>query len=152
MALSILAGQPAPRDILANIPRLISAYYTEHPDQKNPAQQVSFGTSGHRGRSQEGSFNEDHILAVCQAIVEYRQKEGISGPMYIGKDTHALSEPAEMTALEVFAANGMEIRIAPGQAYTPTPVISHAILAYNRERKTGLKTGLADGIVITPIA
>lgn len=146
MALSPLAGQPAPRDILANIPRLISAYYTEHPEIGNPAQQVSFGTSGHRGRSQEGSFNEDHILAVCQAIVEYRQKEGISGPMYIGKDTHALSEPAEVTALEVFAANGMEIRIAPGGAYTPTPVVSHAILAYNR----GRAVGLADGIVITP--
>ena len=146
MALSPLAGQPAPRDILTNIPRLISAYYSEHPEIGNPAQQVSFGTSGHRGKSLEGSFNEDHILAVCQAIVEYRLKEGISGPMFIGKDTHALSEPAEITALEVFAANGMEIRIAPGGAYTPTPVISHAILTYNHQRAVDL----ADGIVITP--
>lgn len=146
MALSSLAGQPAPHDILTNIPRLISAYYTEHPEPGNTAQQVSFGTSGHRGRSLEGGFNEDHILAVCQAIVEYRQKEGITGPIYIGKDTHALSEPAEITALEVFAANGLEIRIAPGRAYSPTPAISHAVLAYNR----GRTSGLADGIVITP--
>jgi phosphoglucomutase len=111
MALSNLAGQPAPRDILANIPRLVSAYYTEHPEPGNSAQQVSFGTSGHRGSSQDGSFNEDHILAICQAICEYRQKQGISGPLYIGKDTHALSEPVEVTAIEVFAANGIEIRI-----------------------------------------
>ena len=146
MALSKLAGQPAPREILANIPRLISAYYTEHPQPANVAEQVSFGTSGHRGRSLEASFNEDHILAVCQAICEYRQKEGISGPLYIGKDTHALSEPAEITAVEVFAANGMEIRLPADQAYTPTPVISHAILTYNR----GRASGLADGVVITP--
>ena len=146
MALSKLAGQPAPREILANIPRLVSAYYTEHPEPANVAEQVSFGTSGHRGKSLEASFNEDHILAVCQAICEYRQKEGISGPLYIGKDTHALSEPAEITAVEVFAANGMEIRLPADQAYTPTPVISHAILTYNR----GRKSGLADGVVITP--
>jgi phosphoglucomutase len=146
MALSKLAGQPAPREILANIPRLVSAYYTEHPEPANVAEQVSFGTSGHRGKSLEASFNEDHILAVCQAICEYRQKEGISGPLYIGKDTHALSEPAEITAVEVFAANGMEIRLPADQAYTPTPVISHAILTYNR----GRASGLADGVVITP--
>ena len=146
MTLSPLAGQPAPREILANIPRLISAYYIEHPEQGNPAQQVSFGTSGHRGKSVDGSFNEDHILAVCQAICEYRQKMGINGPLYIGKDTHALSEPAEITAIEVFAANGMEIRLAPGRAFAPTPAVSHAILAYNR----GRTSGLADGIVITP--
>ena len=146
MALSKLAGQPAPREILANIPRLVSAYYTEHPEPANVAEQVSFGTSGHRGKSLEASFNEDHILAVCQAICEYRQKEGISGPLYIGKDTHALSEPAEITAVEVFAANGMEIRLPADQAYTPTPVISHAILTYNR----GRSNGLADGVVITP--
>jgi phosphoglucomutase len=146
MALSPLAGKPAPRELLTNIPRLISAYYTEHPDLENPANLVSFGTSGHRGVSTEGSFNEDHILAVCQALCEYRQAQGIDGPLFIGKDTHALSEPAEATAIEVFAANGLEIRIPVGQVYTPTPVVSHAILAYNR----GRTTGLADGVVITP--
>lgn len=146
MALSPLAGQPAPRELLTNIPRLISAYYTEHPDLENPANLVAFGTSGHRGVSTEGSFNEDHILAVCQALCEYRQAQGIDGPLFIGKDTHALSEPAEATAIEVFAANGLEIRIPSGQAYTPTPVVSHAILAYNR----GRTSGLADGVVITP--
>jgi len=139
-----LAGQPAPRELLTNIPRLVSTYYTEHPDPEISAQQVAFGTSGHRGSSIQASFNEDHILAVCQALVEYRQQTGITGPLYIGKDTHALSEPAEATAIEVLAANGLEIRIADG--YTPTPVISHAILAYNR----GRSSGFADGIVITP--
>lgn len=146
MALSNLAGQPAPREILANIPRLIAAYYTEHPEPGNAAQEVSFGTSGHRGRSQDGSFNEDHILAVCQAICEYRESEGINGPLYIGRDTHALSEPAEISAIEVFAANGVEIRLPLGRDYAPTPVVSHAILVYNR----GRKIGLADGVVITP--
>lgn len=146
MALSPLAGQPAPRELFTNIPRLISAYYTYHPEPENPAHQVAFGTSGHRGTSSEGSFNEDHILAVCQALCEYRQAQGITGPLFIGKDTHALSEPAESTALEVFAANGLEIRIPVGQIYTPTPVVSHAILAYNR----GRTDNLADGVVITP--
>ncbi len=148
-----LAGQPAPREILCNIPKLVSAYYTEQPEPASPAQQVTFGTSGHRGTSTEAAFTETHILAVCQALVEYRQQEGITGPLFIGKDTHALSEPAEATAIEVFAANGVEIRIAQGQStersgtgYTPTPVISHAILTYNR----GRKTALADGVVITP--
>ncbi len=139
-----LAGQPAPREILTNIPKLVSNYYTLSPDPANLAQQVSFGTSGHRGTSGEGSFNETHILAVCQALVEYRQENGITGPLFIGKDTHALSEPAEATAIEVFAANGLEIRISSG--YVPTPVVSHAILAYNR----GHSAGLADGVVITP--
>src|SRR5512135_2385352 len=139
-----LAGQPAPRELLTNIPRLVSAYYTEQPDPAEAAQQVAFGTSGHRGTSTQGSFNEDHILAVCQALVEYRQQAGITGPIFIGKDTHALSEPAEATTIEVLAANGLEIRIADG--YTPTPVISHAILTYNH----GRSSGLADGIVITP--
>ncbi len=139
-----LAGQPAPRELLTNIPHLVSAYYTEHPSPEVLAQQVAFGTSGHRGNSTQGSFNEDHILAVCQALVEYRQQAGITGPLFIGKDTHALSEPAESTAIEVFAANGIEIRIADG--FTPTPVVSHAILAYNR----GRTNGLADGVVITP--
>ncbi len=140
----ILAGKPAPREMLCNIPKLVSAYYTEQPDPANPAQQVAFGTSGHRGTSTESAFTETHILAVCQALVEYRQAQGITGPLFIGKDTHALSEPAEATAVEVFAANGVEIRITPG--YTPTPVISHAILTYNR----GRTPALADGVVITP--
>lgn len=139
-----LAGQPAPRTILSNIPRLVSAYYTELPDPLNPAQQVSFGTSGHRGNPLASGFTETHILAVCQALVEYRQQMGITGPLFVGKDTHALSEPAEATAIEVFAANGLEIRISTG--YTPTPVISHAILGFNR----GRSAGLADGVVITP--
>jgi phosphoglucomutase len=139
-----LAGQPAPRELLTNIPRLVSAYYTEHPDPGESTQQVAFGTSGHRGSSTQNSFNEDHILAVCQALVEYRQQAGITGPLFIGKDTHALSEPAEATAIEVLAANGLEIRITEG--YTPTPVISHAILAYNH----GRTSGFADGVVITP--
>ena len=143
MALSPLAGKPAPRELLTNIPRLISAYYTEQPDLENPANLVSFGTSGHRGVSTEGSFNEAHILAVCQALCEYRQAQGIDGPLFIGKDTHALSEPAEATAIEVFAANGLEIRIPAGQVYTPTPVVSHAILAYNRGRTSGLADGVA---------
>ncbi len=146
MALSPLAGKPAPRELLTNIPRLVSAYYTEHPEPGNPPQQVVFGTSGHRGISTEGSFNEDHVLAMCQALCEYRQKQGISGPLFIGKDTHALSEPAEATAIEVFAANGLEIRLPAGQAYTPTPVVSHVILTYNK----GRTSGLADGVVITP--
>lgn len=139
-----LAGQPAPPELLTNIPRLISAYYTEKPDVRETPQQVAFGTSGHRGTSTQASFNEDHILAVCQALVEYRQQNDITGPLFMGKDTHALSEPAEATAMEVFAANGVELRIADG--YIPTPVISHAILTYNR----GRTSGLADGVVITP--
>ena len=139
-----LAGQPAPRELLTNIPRLVTAYFTKQPDPDETAQQVAFGTSGHRGSSVECSFNEDHILAVCQALVEYRRQAGITGPLFIGKDTHALSEPAESTVIEVLAANGLEIRIADG--YIPTPVISYAILTYNRGR-TG---GVADGIVITP--
>jgi len=146
MPLNPLAGQPAPRELFTNIPLLVSQYYTEHPDAANPAQQISFGTSGHRGTSKEDSFNEDHILAVCQALCEYRQQQGISGPLFIGKDTHALSEPAEATAIEVFAANDVEIYISSGQTYTPTPVVSHAILTWNTRRTTGL----ADGVVITP--
>lgn len=146
MAPSRSAGQPAPREILANIPRLVTAFYTHHPDPAHPAQQVSFGTSGHRGNSLENSFNEDHVLAICQAIAEYRRERGIDGPLFIGKDTHALSEPAEATAIEVFAANGVEIRVQAGLVYTPTPVISHAILVHNQ----GRSSGLADGVVITP--
>ncbi len=139
-----MAGKPATTDILCNIPRLISDYYTIHPDVEKIEQSVSFGTSGHRGTSSNGSFNEDHIAAICQAICKYRVQENISGPLFIGKDTHALSEAAERTAIEVFAANGVEIRIS--QEYTPTPVISHAILTYNQNRESGL----ADGVVITP--
>jgi phosphoglucomutase len=146
MALHPLAGKPAPRDILVNIPRLISAYYTVRPDAANPAQRISFGTSGHRGSSFNGSFNENHILAISQSLCEYRKAARISGPIFIGLDTHALSEPAFITALEVFGANSIEIIIQEGRGYTPTPVISHAILNYNR----GHKTAQADGVVITP--
>jgi len=141
-----LAGQVAPYEVLINVPRLISAYYTHQPDPDNPAHQVSFGTSGHRGSSLLQSFNEDHILAISQAICEYRQGQTHTGPLYIGMDTHALSEPALYSAVEVFAANGVTIVLQEGLGYTPTPVISHAILAYNQ----GRKTGLADGVVITP--
>jgi phosphoglucomutase len=146
MSLHPLAGKPAPHDLLVNIPRLVSAYYTRQPDLSDPAQLVAFGTSGHRGSSLRGSFNEDHILAICQAICEYRFRQRITGPLYIGMDTHALSEPALATAIEVFAANEQEIVIQAGQGYTPTPVISHAILTYNH----GRTAGLADGVVITP--
>ncbi len=143
-----LAGKPAPRSILENIPRLVAAYYTHHPDVSNTSQKIAFGTSGHRGSSLKGSFNEDHILAICQAICEYRKLHGIEGPLYLGMDTHALSEPAFVSAVEVFAANGVELFIQEGLGYTPTPVISHAILTYNR--KVGGGSGSADGVVITP--
>lgn len=146
MILSPLAGKKAPRELLINVPRLVSAYYTEKPDPQIPSQLVSFGTSGHRGSSFEGSFNEDHILAICQSIYETRKGQGIEGPLFMGMDTHALSEPALRTALEVFAANGVDVMIQEGLGYTPTPVISHAILCYNR----GRSSHLADGIVITP--
>ena len=140
------AGKPAPRSLLENIPRLVAAYYTRKPDVSDPNQQVAFGTSGHRGTSLNSSFNEDHILAVSQAICDYRRAQKITGPLFVGMDTHALSEAAIVSAIEVFAANGVEIMIQTGFGYTPTPVISHAILAYNR----GKKDGLADGVVITP--
>ena len=146
MANHPLAGQPAPASILVNVPRLISAYYTEKPDVMVREQRVSFGTSGHRGTSFKKNFNELHIIAVTQAIYEYRKMENITGPLYVGIDTHALSEPAFATVLEVLAANGVEIMVDQAGGYTPTPVISHAILAYNR----GRDSGLADGIVITP--
>jgi phosphoglucomutase len=132
--------------MLASIPGLVSASYTEQPDPENPLQLVSFGTSGHRGSSLKGSFNEAHILAVSQAIAEFRTGKGINGPLFVGKDTHALSEPAFRTAVEVFAANGVETVVQEGGGYTPTPVISHAILGWNRDRTSGL----ADGVVITP--
>lgn len=146
MARSPLAGKPAPKEMLINVPRLISDYYTHKPDPANPAHAVSFGTSGHRGTSTANSFNEDHILAISQAICEYRKREGTTGPLFLGMDTHALSEPAQATAVEVFAANGVDVRIQAGGGYTPTPVISHAILSFNR----GKRAGLADGVVITP--
>ncbi len=146
MPLHPLAGKPAPREILVNIPRLITAYFMEHPDEKHPDQRVGFGTSGHRGSSFKKSFNEDHILAVTQAICDYREANGIKGPLFLGMDTHALSEPSQATALEVLAANAVSVRMAEGHGYTPTPVISHAILVYNR----GRSEGLSDGIVITP--
>jgi phosphoglucomutase len=146
MALSPLAGKPAPRDLLVNIPRLITSYYTYAPDVSDPTQRVAFGTSGHRGSPFKASFNENHILAIAQAICEYRKKKGVRGPLFIGKDTHALSEPALATAVEVFAANGVTVMIQEDNGYTPTPVISHAILTYNR----GKTKGLADGVVITP--
>lgn len=141
-----LAGKPAPRSILANIPRLVTAYYTQMPDVSDPSQCVSFGTSGHRGSSLKNSFNEHHILAVTQAIVEHRASNHITGPLFMGMDTHALSEPALVSALEVLAAAGVTVMIQKGLGYTPTPVISHAILTYNAQRKEGL----ADGVVITP--
>ncbi len=146
MGVHELAGKPAPRSILVNIPRLIAAYYTHRPDASDPAQRVVFGTSGHRGSSFRNSFNEGHILAISLAICEYRKSRKISGPLFIGMDTHALSEAALATAIEVFAAHRVKVMIQKGLRYTPTPVISHAILSYNR----GRKRGLADGVVITP--
>lgn len=146
MPLHPLAGKPAPKEILPNIPRLISDYFTRHPDPGEGAHLVSFGTSGHRGCATQKSFNEDHILAIVQAICDFRRGAGIDGPLFLGMDTHALSEPAHATALEVLAANGVEVRIAKDFAYTPTPVISHAILTHNR----GRRDRHADGIVITP--
>ena len=146
MSIHPLAGKPAPKSMLTNIPRLISAYYAIHPDASDPAQQVSFGTSGHRGSSFKATFNEDHILATTQALCMYRQQKGITGPVFMGMDTHALSEPAFITALEVLAANGVETMIQSDLTYTPTPAVSRAILCYNRDRTTGL----SDGIIITP--
>jgi phosphoglucomutase len=146
MNISPLAGKPAPASILVNVPRLVTAYYTEVPDPSVPEQRVIFGTSGHRGSAFAQSFNEWHILAISQAICLYRKQHQIDGPLFLGMDTHALSVPAMASALEVLAANGVEVMLAEGQEYTPTPAVSHAILTYNR----GRKIGLADGIVITP--
>src|SRR5271167_4140958 len=141
-----LAGKPAPASMLVNVARLVTAYFSCVPDPATPLQRVSFGTSGHRGSAFDCAFNEAHILAIAQAICLYRKGAGIDGPLYVGKDTHALAEPAFASALEVFAANGIETMIDAQGGYTPTPVISLAILTYNK----GRKTGLADGIVITP--
>ena len=146
VSVSPLAGKPAPRELLVDLGRLERAYYDRVPDPANPAEQVSFGTSGHRGSSLRGSFNEAHIVAITQAICEYRRSQSIDGPLYMGKDTHALSRPAERTALEVLAANGVDTVIQQDDGVTPTPVISHAILVYNR----GRAAHWADGIVVTP--
>lgn len=146
MKLNPSAGKPAPPAMLVNIPKLVSAYYSGRPDFSVPAQRVAFGTSGHRGSSLQNSFNEGHVLAISQAICDYRRQQGIDGPLFLGIDTHALSEPAYASALEALAANGVDVMLAEKDEYTPTPVISHAILTYNR----GRAAGLADGIVITP--
>src|SRR5947209_6909508 len=146
MAISPLAGKPAPRELLVDLGRLEREYYAHEPDVGNPAERVSFGTSGHRGSSLRGSFTEAHILAITQAICDYRRSQGIDGPLYMGKDTHALSRPAERTALEVLAANEVNAVIQRDDGVTPTPVISRAILVENRDRRAHL----ADGIVVTP--
>src|SRR5215469_5538034 len=145
-ALSPLAGKPAPKELLVNLTRLEREYFERKPDVSDRTQLVAFGTSGHRGSSLHGAFNEAHILAITQAICDYRRRQGINGPLYMGKDTHALSGPAQRTALEVLAANGVETIIQEHDAVTPTPVISRAILVYNQNRKEHV----ADGIVITP--
>lgn len=146
MKISPLAGKLAPSSLLVSVPKLVTSYYTEIPDPTIPSQRIAFGTSGHRGSSCNKSFNEWHILAISQAICEYRALHQINGPLFLGMDTHALSEPALASAIEVLAANGVDIMLAENDEYTPTPVISHAILTYNR----GRKTQLADGIIITP--
>src|SRR5262245_25390111 len=145
-AISPLAGKPAPKAILVDLDRLERAYYEDKPDIADPSQLVAFGTSGHRGSPFNGSFTETHIVAITQAICDHRRVQGIDGPLYMGKDTHALSDPAQRTALEVLAANGVETIIQRDNGVTPTPVISWAILTYNR----GRTAHFADGIVITP--
>ncbi len=146
MNISPLAGHPPPPEMLLDVSKLITAYYTEIPDPAVPAERVAFGTSGHRGSSFDRTFNEAHVIAISEAICRYRRKEVIDGPLFLGIDTHALSQPACVSAVEVLAANGVDIMLAEHDEYTPTPVVSHAILVHNR----GRTTGLADGIVITP--
>src|SRR3984957_18794106 len=146
MAISPLAGKPAPREMLIDPAQLERDYFERKPDMADPNQLVSFGTSGHRGTPLRGTFTEAHILAITQAICDYRRGQGTDGPLYMGKDTHAISAPAQRTALEVLAANGVETVIQRDDEVTPTPVISRAILVYNR----GRKDHLSDGIVITP--
>jgi phosphoglucomutase len=146
MTIHPLAAKPPPKDLLVDVGNLRRQYFARKPDFTDRAQRVGFGTSGHRGSSLRGSFNEAHVLAITQAICDYRSSQGIAGPLYIGKDTHALSEPAFTSALEVLAANGVETMIDSDDGYTPTPAVSHAILSFN----IGRTTGLADGIVITP--
>ena len=140
------AGKPIPPNALANIPKLVTAYFASKPDPADPAQRVAFGTSGHRGSSLKNSFNEDHILATTQAICDYRREASLTGPLFVGIDTHALAEPALASAVEVFAANGVDVMVDQHGGYTPTPVVSHAIISYNKARSEGL----ADGVVITP--
>ncbi|TDB79770.1 phosphoglucomutase (alpha-D-glucose-1,6-bisphosphate-dependent) [Micromonospora sp. KC721] len=140
------AGQPAEPADLVDVPRLVTAYYAEHPDPDDPAQRVSFGTSGHRGSSLKGAFNSDHIVAVTQALCDYRQQQGVDGPLFLARDTHALSAPAATDALEVLAANGVTVLVDSRDGYTPTPALSHAVLTHNR----GRTASLADGVVITP--
>jgi len=147
MKVSPLAGKPAESSMLVDLPKLVTSYYTEQPDSSVPEQRVAFGTSGHRGSAFKKGFNERHILAIAQAICLYRKQQGITGPLFLGMDTHALSVPAFASALEVLAANGVDVMIAgKEEEYTPTPAVSQAILVHNR----GRTTGLADGIVITP--
>jgi phosphoglucomutase len=141
-----LAGKTVDPSMLANIPRLVTAYFAGKPDPSVPAQRVAFGTSGHRGSALNNAFNEAHILAISQAICDYRRSHGINGPLFVGIDTHALAEPALASALEVFAANGVDVMVDEHDGYTPTPVISRAILSYNK----GRNNGFADGVVITP--
>src|SRR2546422_1978821 len=148
MKISPLAGHPPPQAMLLDVAKLVTAYYAEIPDPSVPAQRVAFGTSGHRGSSFDKTFNEWHVLAISEAICRYRRQQGIDGPLFLGIDTHALSVPACTTAVEVLAANGIDIMLAEHDAYTPTPAVSHAILCYNRGRTTS--GGLADGIVVTP--
>ena len=145
--ISALAGKSAPRSLLVDVPRLVTAYYTGVPDPAEPSQRVAFGTSGHRGSSFELSFNEGHVLAITQAICDFRNSQRITGPLFLGIDTHALSQPACASALEVLAANGVDVMLATNDEYTPTPAVSHAILAHNRRRDD---SGQADGIVVTP--
>src|SRR5262245_16352034 len=154
MAVSPLAGKPAEPGMLVDVPRLVAAYYTEPPDPGVPEQRVAFGTSGHRGSAFEHSFNEPHVLAITQAICEFRAGQGTTGPLFLGFDTHALSEPAYRSALEVLAANGVDAMVDARRDFTPTPAVSHAILTHNRAgpggREPGSQRGQADGIVITP--
>jgi phosphoglucomutase len=140
------AGRPAEASALVDVEQLVKAYYEERPDPGDSSQQVAFGTSGHRGSALKGSFNEDHILATTEAICRYREAQGIDGPLFLGRDTHALSKPAQRTALEVLVAHGVAVRVDSGDRPTPTPALSHAILAWNRDRRDHL----ADGIVVTP--
>src|SRR6201997_2453982 len=140
--ISPLAGKPAPREMLADLSRLQKEYFDQRPDLEDPNQLVAFGTSGHRGTSLNGTFTDAHVLAITQAICDYRRMQGITGPLYMGKDTHALSSPAERSALEVLAANNVEVIIQENDGFTPTPVISHAILVYNGERQVGLADGI----------
>src|SRR5246500_4162778 len=146
MAISPLAGKPAPKELLVDLARLEREYYERRPDMADPNQLVSFGTSGHRGSPLKGSFTEAHILAITQAICDYRRGQGTDGPLYMGKDTHAVSGPAQRTVLEVLGADGVQTISQRDDGFTPTPVISRAILVYNRSRREHL----ADGIVVTP--